>query len=78
MIDGRSLHAKIVYLPTWCPELNPIEFMFHLWSNRVQSFLYRIMGAIDREVVTLIGRVFDDIKYETILVKTFIHCGYLK
>jgi hypothetical protein len=33
------------------------------------------MAAINREVVTLIGRVFDDIKYETI-VKTYLHCSY--
>jgi transposase len=75
VIDGRPLHVKIVYLPTRCPELNPIEFMFHLLSNRVRSFRYRIAAAIDKEVVALIGRVFDDIKYETI-VKTYLHCGY--
>jgi transposase len=49
IIDGRPLHAKSVYLPTGCPELNPIEFMFHLLSNQVQSFWYQIMGAIDCE-----------------------------
>jgi hypothetical protein len=37
-IDGRPLHVKVVYLPTRCPELNPIEFMFHLLSNRIRSF----------------------------------------
>jgi transposase len=31
---------KIVYLPTRCPKLNPIEFMFHLLSDLVRSFQY--------------------------------------
>jgi hypothetical protein len=61
------LHVKVVYLPTRCPE--------HLLSNQVQSFQYQIMGAINHEVVALIGPVFDDIKNKTI-VKTCIHCGY--
>jgi hypothetical protein len=38
VISGLPLHVKIVYLPTRCPELNPIEFMFHLLSNRIRSF----------------------------------------
>jgi hypothetical protein len=75
LCDGVPLHVKIVYLPTRCPELNPIEFMFHLLTDRVRSFRHRILGAIDREVVALVGRVFDEIKYETI-VKTYVHCGY--
>ncbi len=75
LCDGIPLHVKIVYLPTRCPELNPIEFMFHLLTDRIRSFRYRMFGAIDREVVALIGRVLDDIKYETI-VKTYVHCGY--
>ena len=29
VIDGKPLHLKIVFFPTPCPELNPIEFMFH-------------------------------------------------
>jgi hypothetical protein len=75
IVDGRPLHVKVVFLPTRCPELNPIEFMFHLLADRIRSFRYRIVGAIDSQVVDLIGEVLDDIKYETI-VKTYIHCGY--
>ena len=76
VIDGRPLHVKVVYLPTRCPELNPIEFMFHLLSNQIRLFRYRIAGAIDSQIVALIGKIFDEIKYETI-VKTYLHCGYL-
>ena len=32
-INGLPLHVKIVYLPTHCPELNPIKFMFHILSD---------------------------------------------
>jgi transposase len=45
------LHVKIVYLPARCPELNPIEFMFHLLSSRIWSFQYQIVGAIDHRVI---------------------------
>jgi hypothetical protein len=76
VIDGRPLHVKIVFLPTRCPELNPIEFMFHLLSDRIRSYRYRIIGAIDKQVVQVMGQVLDEIKYETI-VKTYIHCGYM-
>ena len=76
LCDAIPLHVKIVYLPTRCPELNPIEFMFHLLTDRIRSFCYRLFfGAIDREVMASLGRVFDDIKYET-MVKTYVHCGY--
>jgi transposase len=76
VIQGHPLHVKIVYLPTRCPELNPIEFMFHLLSSRIRSFRYRIVGAIDRQVVALIGKIFDEIEYQTI-IKTYLHCGYM-
>jgi hypothetical protein len=75
IIDGRLLHIKIVYIPTRCPELNPIEFMFHLLADQICLFWYRVIGAIDRQVVRLIGQVFNDITYETI-VKIYIHYGY--
>jgi hypothetical protein len=75
LCDGVPLHVKIVYLPTRCPELNPIKSMFHLLTDIVRSFWYRLFRAIDREVMALIGRVFDDIKNDTI-VKTYVHCGY--
>ncbi len=77
VIDGRPLHVKIVFLPTRSPELNPIEFMFHLLADRIRSYRYRIIGAIDRQVVQVMGQVLDDIKYETI-IKTYIHCGYMR
>ena len=37
-INGIPLHVKIVYLPTRCPELNPIEFMFHLLADESARF----------------------------------------
>jgi hypothetical protein len=49
--------------------------MFHVLTDSVCSSCYQIWGAIDKEVVALIGRVLDEIKYKTIL-KTYIHCGY--
>jgi hypothetical protein len=80
-ISGLLLHVKIVYLPTRCPELNQIEFMFHLLSNRIQSFWYRIVGVIDFQVIALIGKVLDGIEYEMIInthgPRLIIKCHHL-
>ena len=49
-IDGRPLHVLIVYLPTRSPELNPIEFVFHILTARIRSFRYRTAGPCDEVV----------------------------
>jgi transposase len=50
VIDGKPLHVKIVFLPTRCPELNPIEFMFHLLADRIRSYRYRIIELSARSI----------------------------
>ena len=38
IIDGKPLKILVVYLPPRCPELNPIEKIFHILSKRVRQF----------------------------------------
>jgi hypothetical protein len=35
----------------------------------------QLVDAIDVQAISLIGKVFDEIKYETI-IKRYIYCGY--
>jgi hypothetical protein len=74
-IDGRPLHVLVVYLPTRSPELNPIEFVFHILTARIRSFRYRTAGPCDEVVKQKAKRVFDDMDYALIL-RIYIHCGY--
>jgi hypothetical protein len=74
-IDGRPLHVLIVYLPTRSPELNPIEFVFHILTARIRSFRYRTAGPCDEVVKQKAKRVFDGMDYALIL-RIYIHCGY--
>jgi hypothetical protein len=74
-IEGRPLHVLIVYLPTRSPELNPIEFVFHILTARIRSFRYRMAGPCDNLVVQQAKKVFDGMDYALIL-RIYIHCGY--
>jgi hypothetical protein len=75
LIEGRPLHVLIVYLPTRSPELNPIEFVFHILTARIRSFRYRMAGPCDHLVVAKAKKVFDAMDYALIL-RIYIHCGY--
>jgi hypothetical protein len=74
-IDGRPLHVLVVYLPTRAPELNPIEFVFHILTARIRSFRYRMAGPCDQLVLVKAKKVFDEMDYALIL-RIYIHCGY--
>jgi hypothetical protein len=75
LIDGKPLNVLVVYLPTRSPELNPIEFVFHILTRRIRSFRYRSGGPCDEVVMKKAKRVFDEMDYALIL-RIYIHCGY--
>ena len=75
LIDGRPLHVLVVYLPTRSPELNPIEFVFHILTARIRSFRYQSAGPCNELANTKAKKVLDDIDYALIL-QIYIHCGY--
>jgi hypothetical protein len=65
-----------VYLPTSSPELNPIEFVFHILTAHIRSFRYRMAGPCDQlAVVVKAKKVFNEMDYALIL-RIYIHYGY--
>jgi transposase len=72
---GRPLYVLVIYLPTRSPELNPIEFIFHILTARIRSFRYRTAGPCDKVVKEKAKKVFNDMDYALILC-TYLHCGY--
>ena len=77
VIDGRPLRNLIIYLPTRSPELNPIEYVFHILSTRLRSFSYRHIGrqADMAGVIERASFIMDSMDY-AMLLRCFIHCGY--
>ena len=41
-VDGRPLRVCVIYLPTRSPELNPIEYIFHILTNRIRRYRSRV------------------------------------
>ena len=75
-IDGVQLQVLVLYLPTRAPELNPIELVFHILSQRLKSFHYRNLFSINNGVEEKIHAVMDDMD-RPLLEKCYEHCGYM-
>ena len=75
IVNGVLLNCLVLYLPTHAPKLNPIELVFHILVCRLKSFHYRRMGALDKHVLTRIGRILNDMDLE-LFQKCARHCGY--
>ena len=72
VVDGRPLHILVVYLPTWSPELNPIELVFHIFARRViRHRLRHDFDAVDRAIIRFGTQVLDEILYE--ILKCYQH-----
>ncbi len=50
-INGMPLHVLVVYLPTQSPELNSIEFVFHVLMAQINYFRYRMAGPCNQLVL---------------------------
>jgi hypothetical protein len=74
--DGVPLHVVVVYLPTRSPELNPIELVFHILSERIRSFRYfGGAGPADMNVLARAAIILNAIDTATVL-SCCAHCGY--
>ena len=73
-IDGKPLHILVVYLPPRCPELNPIEKIFHVLSRRVRSFRHEKTTEASTVLKTATD-VMNSFSYEFIK-KTINSCHY--
>mmetsp|Transcript_1907 Transcript_1907/g.3767 ORF Transcript_1907/g.3767 Transcript_1907/m.3767 type:complete len:377 (-) Transcript_1907:1828-2958(-) len=67
--DGAPMNILLVLLPARCPELNPIELVFHIIKERMRWGPYSV-GILESAL-----RATYSIDTE-IIYKTMIHCGY--
>ena len=74
VIDGKPLHILVVYLPPRCPELNPIEKIFHVLSRRVRSFRHEKTTEASAVLKTATD-VMNSFSYE-LIKKTINSCHY--
>ena len=80
MVKKRALelHIRLVYLPPYSPDLNPIEF---LWKS-VKRIVSRTLIASEIHLKALIERTFEDISmfnsYSMGWIRKFIPKEYNK
>lgn len=67
----ESTGAKIIFLPPYSPDLNPIE---NMWS-KIKNTLRKLAPRTTRNFKKCIKIAFDEIA-KTDLVEWFKHCGY--
>lgn len=63
--------AKVVYLPPYSPDLNPIENIF----SKVKQLIRAIRPRSIKKMVEAVAQVLPKITLDDILA-TFLHCGY--
>lgn len=67
--DGMPMNILLLLLPARCPELNPIELIFHIVKRRMRNYP-RGLGVLGTAVQATLS-------IDTVLIlKTMIHCGY--
>jgi putative transposase len=80
MVKKRELdlHIRLVYLPPYSPDLNPIEF---LWKS-VKRIVSRTLIASEMHLKALVERTFDEISmfnsYSMGWIRKFIPKEYNK
>ena len=75
-VRGRPLHIYVVWLPTRSPELNPIEFIFHILASRIKRLRCNLSaGPVDNEVLKFAKMVMDNMSAD-VIARCYIHCGY--
>lgn len=75
-VQGRPLRIFVVWLPTRSPELNPIEFVFHILASRIKRYRCDLSaGPVDNEVLKYARLVMDNMQAD-VIAQCYIHCGY--
>ena len=73
----EAIHARgaaLIYLPPYCPHLNPIEVGFSLVKRWIQKHASKLFGQQPREVLTAAFR--QCASRDGLAVNLFNHCGY--
>ena len=68
----ESAGAKAWFLPTYSPDLNPIE---QIWS-KVKSLLKRIAARTDKQLMSAIKKAIEHVTQADIL-NSILHAGYV-
>lgn len=67
----EAVGAKVVYLPPYSPDLNPIENIFAKVKQLIRGLKPRSLKSIVQAVKQVLPKItIDD------LLTTFLHCGY--
>ena len=66
-----AVGAKVVYLPPYSPDFNPIEMM---WS-KIKAYLRKVKARTKESLETAIAEALDCITTSDILA-WFVECGY--
>lgn len=67
----ESVRAKLVYLPPYSPDLNPIEHIFSKVKQLLRSLAYRTRKALWRSMQSVLDAVTT-----SDATNCFRHCGY--
>ena len=67
----EAVGAKVLYLPPYSPDFNPIEPIFSWFKARLRGLRARTCEAL----WTAIGQLCDDLSPQTI-AHCYTHCGY--
>jgi hypothetical protein len=67
---AEEIGFRIVFLPAYSPELNPIEFLFGIIKNKVRALLHdgsNFMDVVARGFGSILPRTVENCYYHTIL-----------
>jgi len=67
----EAVGARVVYLPPYSPDLNPIENIF----SKVKQLFRKVRARTFRQIANNAKKVLDRITLDDI-ESTFLHCGY--
>ena len=68
----EAVGAKVVFLPPYSPDLNPIENVFAKIKQLIRKYRPRRL----RQIIKAAAQILKQITFEEIEA-TFLHCGYL-
>ena len=69
LVDAAG--CELLYLPTYSPDLNPIEHLF----AKLKAFVKRLRPNTTDTLTQALGDALKTVTQENIL-KSFLHCGY--
>ena len=69
----KSVGAKVWFLPTYSPDLNPIE---QIWA-KVKNLLKQFAARTEKQLMTSIKKAIQAVTQQDI-INSIVHAGYVK